>query len=190
MVASWKDLLGNQGMDQDCLAQCQTSNECLLNGCRKIVGKGDVVMVDKSDVADAKRFRWLLSGKGYFMEENYLCGHAPTNEDERDEARSRIDEAIAVRPRTAEQIEALPEDGFGVAIYEFTDLDRARGFAEINGNRIEVKENIRQIQYPVPIDEVAFFSEDFEITHYMDRSGVRWKLGQYRNGGWFRQQIS
>lgn len=51
--------------------------------------------MDKTDEADAKRFRWLLSGNGYFMEENYICGHAPTTEAKRDLARSEIDEAMS-----------------------------------------------------------------------------------------------
>jgi hypothetical protein len=50
--------------------------------------------LDRSDVADAKRFRWLLSGNGYFMEEEMICGHAPTDDAERDKAREKIDEAM------------------------------------------------------------------------------------------------
>lgn len=53
--------------------------------------------MDKSDSADAARFRWLLDGHGYFMEENYLCGHFPTTEMEQDKARAEIDSAIADR---------------------------------------------------------------------------------------------
>ncbi len=54
--------------------------------------------MDRSESADAKRFRWLLSGNGYFMEENFLCGHAPTTPEEQDKARAEIDEAMALRP--------------------------------------------------------------------------------------------
>jgi hypothetical protein len=50
--------------------------------------------MDRSDAADAKRFRWLLAGNGYFMEENFLCGHSPCSETEQDEARAAIDAAL------------------------------------------------------------------------------------------------
>lgn len=50
--------------------------------------------IDESDAADARRFRWLLSGNGYFMEEQNLCGHEPTNEAERAAARLMIDEQM------------------------------------------------------------------------------------------------
>lgn len=52
-------------------------------------------MIDKSDAADAKRMRWMLSGHGYFMEEEFLCGHDPCGEVEQNDARRRIDEAMA-----------------------------------------------------------------------------------------------
>lgn len=54
--------------------------------------------IDRSDAADAKRFRWLLAGHGYFMEEAMLCGHAPTEDDEQDCARLKIDEAMQEYP--------------------------------------------------------------------------------------------
>lgn len=50
--------------------------------------------IDKSDEADAKRMRWLLNGNGYFMEENFLCGHEPVTDDEADRARAAIDAAM------------------------------------------------------------------------------------------------
>lgn len=45
--------------------------------------------------ADALRMRWLLAGNGYFMEHEMLCGHDPCDEAEQDEARRRIDDAMA-----------------------------------------------------------------------------------------------
>lgn len=51
--------------------------------------------VDRSDAADARRFRWLLNGNGYFMEENSLCGSSPCREGEQDDAREWIDKEIA-----------------------------------------------------------------------------------------------
>ena len=39
--------------------------------------------------------RWLLAGNGYFMEEKGLCGHAPCDEEEQDNARIRIDQEMA-----------------------------------------------------------------------------------------------
>lgn len=50
--------------------------------------------LDVSDAADAKRFRWLLDGNGYFMEENGLCGHGPCDVTECNTARRKIDEAM------------------------------------------------------------------------------------------------
>lgn len=49
------------------------------------------------DASDAKRFRWLLAGNGYFMEEEMLCGHGPCSEEEKNEARQKIDEAMIER---------------------------------------------------------------------------------------------
>jgi hypothetical protein len=51
--------------------------------------------LDRSEEADARRFRWLLAGNGYFLEENMLCGHPPCSEDEQDQARIEIDEAMS-----------------------------------------------------------------------------------------------
>ena len=48
---------------------------------------------------DAKRFRWLLAGNGYFMEEEGLCGHGPCNSEEQDEARYQIDQAMEDQER-------------------------------------------------------------------------------------------
>jgi len=46
-------------------------------------------------IADAERFRWLLAGNGYFMEENSLCGPWKPDEREMDHARAAIDKAMA-----------------------------------------------------------------------------------------------
>jgi len=43
---------------------------------------------------DAKRMRWMLSGNGYFMEEQGLCGHGPCGEEEQNKARAEIDTAM------------------------------------------------------------------------------------------------
>jgi hypothetical protein len=49
--------------------------------------------IDKSQEADAERFRWLLDGNGYFMDEEDLwCGHDPVSEKEKDKARKKIDD--------------------------------------------------------------------------------------------------
>lgn len=48
----------------------------------------------RDDALDAARFRWLLDGNGYFMEEESLCGHAPTSDAQKDRARREIDEAM------------------------------------------------------------------------------------------------
>jgi hypothetical protein len=50
--------------------------------------------LDKSILADAKRFRWILNGNGYFMEEQGLCPTCGTDEKEKDRARELIDDAM------------------------------------------------------------------------------------------------
>jgi len=50
--------------------------------------------IDRSIEADAKRFRWLLDGNGYFMEEGGFCGHESCDDKEKDEARIAIDEMM------------------------------------------------------------------------------------------------
>ena len=51
----------------------------------------DPSKVDASETADARRFRWLLEGNGYFLEEEMLCGHAPCSEMEKAQCRAAID---------------------------------------------------------------------------------------------------
>lgn len=67
--------------------------------------------IDRSEAADAKRFRWLLSGNGYFMEEEMLCGHSPTDDNERDDARRRIDQAMSHDAAEGQDDENGPIDG-------------------------------------------------------------------------------
>ena len=47
--------------------------------------------IDRSIGADAKRFRWLLDGNGYFMEEEMLCSPHSHTEEDKDKARIAID---------------------------------------------------------------------------------------------------
>lgn len=49
-------------------------------------------VTDRSDAADARRFRWLLEGNGYFLEEANTCGHSPVSDEEKDQARDMIDD--------------------------------------------------------------------------------------------------
>ena len=51
------------------------------------------------DEADAARFRWLLNGNGYFMEEEYLCGPGRNSEIDKAEARQKIDAEIEAEKR-------------------------------------------------------------------------------------------
>lgn len=44
---------------------------------------------------DTVRFRWLLNGNSYFLEEERLCGHRETvTEEDKKEARRRIDKMM------------------------------------------------------------------------------------------------
>ena len=54
----------------------------------------DIKVIDRTDQADAERFRWMLAGNGYFMEENLLCGHDPVSTSEADDAVKMIDEQM------------------------------------------------------------------------------------------------
>lgn len=51
--------------------------------------------IDRSEAADARRFRWILAGNGFFLEEQMLCGYTPCGDDEQDTARRLIDEAMS-----------------------------------------------------------------------------------------------
>lgn len=51
--------------------------------------------LDRSEAADAKRFRWLLSGNGYFLEESFLCGRGNNAKEAQDRAREAIDLEIS-----------------------------------------------------------------------------------------------
>lgn len=54
----------------------------------------DYSNIDRGECADAKRFRWLLAGHAYFLEENSMCGHGSSSNKEQDEARALIDAAM------------------------------------------------------------------------------------------------
>jgi hypothetical protein len=70
--------------------QLREENALLRKECERLAA------TDQSDAADAKRFRWLLAGRGYFMEECELCGPWSDKDDtmEHDRARKAIDEAM------------------------------------------------------------------------------------------------
>ena len=62
--------------------------------------------VSESMESDAMRFRWIIEGNGYWMEENELCGHWMRNlrdfteemrQAERDKVRRMIDEEMRAR---------------------------------------------------------------------------------------------
>lgn len=51
--------------------------------------------VDKSDEADLRRFRWLIAGDSYFLEEECIAGHKDCDSpQEQDEARTAIDKKM------------------------------------------------------------------------------------------------
>jgi hypothetical protein len=63
---------------------------------RSLVSERDAALKAKAEAeADAARFRWLLDGHGYFMEEEQLCGHPPCPDSEKNEVRKQIDAALA-----------------------------------------------------------------------------------------------
>lgn len=93
------------------------------------------------------------------------------------------------RPRTVAEIAALPEGPlFGVREYLVTAEDRARGYAIIEGRRINIIGAIDKIMIPVAPEVVATYAVEDEPLGYRDADGIFWSLGQYANGDWFRQE--
>jgi len=89
--------------DHDCYLEERRSHAEWLAAhevCRRLVttkadGMECTTVVDASgDIDDAARFRWLLGGRGYFMEEEHLCGHGSGCEVESNNARDVIDAAM------------------------------------------------------------------------------------------------
>jgi hypothetical protein len=54
--------------------------------------------IDRSEAADAARFRWLIAGNSYWLEEWGVAGHGPGEEDD---ARELIDEWMKDPPIVA-----------------------------------------------------------------------------------------
>lgn len=50
--------------------------------------------IDRSEEADARRFRWLLDGNSYFLQEERLCGFHDVSEEDKEKARVIIDDAM------------------------------------------------------------------------------------------------
>lgn len=73
------------------------------------------------------------------------------------------------RPRTVDELFALPGVGFG-------SVDRL-----VNGTLIRV---------PVAPDIVSFWSEPADILMGVDAAGVRWKLAQLSTGHWCKLRVS
>lgn len=80
-------------------------------------------MTDKSIEADAARFRWLLDGHGYFMEEAMLCGAPPTTEIDKDSARAMIDEAM--QPTTIREVVDALKDMTDLVVRSGVDAPQA-----------------------------------------------------------------
>jgi hypothetical protein len=75
---------------------------------------------------------------------------------------------ITPKPRTAEEIAALPEGGgFGM---EERLIDGV----------------LRRV--PVAPDVVVIFHEQNDVISYVDQDGTGWKLGRYADGRWFKQR--
>ena len=53
-----------------------------------------MMSTDRSIEADARRFRWLLNGNSYFLEEERLCGFPDVSEEDKEKARVIIDEEM------------------------------------------------------------------------------------------------
>jgi hypothetical protein len=55
---------------------------------------------------DDQRFKWILDGNGYFLEEEALCGnHGFVSDAEKQQARDAIDEAMILDGLTPDSIE-------------------------------------------------------------------------------------
>jgi hypothetical protein len=81
--------------DKDETARIQQGKPPLTKSQLDLIkGSGMTPYVDTSDVADAARFRWILEGNGYYMEETGLCGISPCSEEEKNLARLKIDKEM------------------------------------------------------------------------------------------------
>lgn len=64
--------------------------QAMLSGCPTTRVDAAKAALERA-LEDAARFQWLLAGNGYFMEENFLCGHKPCSEKDQEWARKVID---------------------------------------------------------------------------------------------------
>ena len=92
-------------------------------------------------------------------------------------------------PRTAAEFFALPEGpGFSAIVLTPTAADRARGYMEWRGHRIQVADDVCTYRIPVMSPVVAIHLDDTTPLGYCDQDGVWWRLGRYADGSWFRQR--
>lgn len=84
------------GIDS-CIAEIEILTPVITGGAGGMSNTSKPGKIDRSEAADARRFRWLLQGNGYFMEEQFLCGRScePDDIEEHDNARHQIDAAMA-----------------------------------------------------------------------------------------------
>jgi len=82
------------GPYEDCIISHPDCDTGFPKDCPLPLASENDKEIDRSIEADAKRFRWLLDGNGYFMEEAGFCGHESCDDKEKDEARIAIDEMM------------------------------------------------------------------------------------------------
>lgn len=91
---------------------------------------------------------------------------------------------------TAEKIAALPEGpSSGMQEVILTPEESAKGEKTIVGGRsVTFTPGIRSLKLPDPRPTVAIFLDDDDVQSYVDADGIRWSLGRYANGEWFRSR--
>lgn len=135
---------------------------------------------DDLSKTDADRMRWILAGNGYFMEENFLCGHEPCSQDEQDKARRAIDEAMRddqAWDRAAEQFTAKVLG---------TDQGRINMQAKSIDEIFEEPKPIKSVITPrtlfkCPICNSEYFGPIFKDSLHIGRYCKGWPSGHDRS---------
>lgn len=91
------------------------------------------------------------------------------------------------RPRTDEELRALPE-GPAFSQEEFeVKTDDGGTFAMVDGARVKLSDGSRRYCRPVMPDVIAYHSEPDDPIAWVDDGGA-WLLGRYADGSWFKQR--
>jgi hypothetical protein len=96
-----------------------------------------------------------------------------------------IEKANETRPRTVEELAALPITGFGMETHTLTESDKANGYIMIGDRRVYTKASAINI----PVEQQGFIAHMMGDgpEWYTDENGDRWHLALHESGKWFRR---